>query len=697
MLVCGPVLAIGAVGLATRAADATGVDTVDEISANYGDDASTSIWLHWRGAVTTVDYGTDSSYGSSAAATASPITPVDVTGPFEQVELTGLSAGTVYHYQIGPTGADHQFETAPTGDAVWDDIGDTGSTYYLPGSAAICNKSWMPSVWQQLAADNADVYTHGGDISYANECGNPASHQLFDDIEPVSTTRVIEWSEGNHEYGPTDATSPPGTVQDSLANYKGRWNMAHPQVEPNDTSTQTTHPGCSPAAGQTTNGCQGQDWGWFDVGHYRFISRPEPDLGALPDWQVKAAVIMADAEANPNIFGIITYGHRPACSSLKVSGAWASDPKVDAAVNALAALYSPTARSDGKYVLDVGHHIHGAEVCSAINGVWELTDGAGGSEEASYTTTNPASIWKSNHFSYIRAQLTGNQIVVNYICGPVYPISPTRAAPCTTGSTMYSLTITSPVGPTPTPTPTPTDTSTPTASPTDSASGTPSPTDSTSPTASTSPTPTDSPTPTPTLPPAPIQYVGNTSLETGLSGWTGVYNSSSLNRQVLGGYDGSYSLYSVNNSAATGATGFLDKPHWLTLGTTAGVTYTASAHVAADVIGEKFSLFLRELNPAGAAVGSKTVPLSASSTGWLAITAAYKAVASGDTLAYYLSASNVPAHKGFRADLLSLTAPAPQTLPTSSALLLVVTPMGGLLGLVAYLSRYRPRHRLQRH
>ena len=460
-------------GLGTRSATAAGTDTVDEISANYGDDAGTSIWLHWRGAVTTVSYGTDTSYGTTVTATASPITPVDVAGPFERAQLVGLAPGTVYHYQIGPSGADHTVKTAPTGDATWVDVGDTGSTYYLAGSVATCNKSWMGSIWAQLAAENADFYTHGGDISYANECGNPASHQLFDDIAPVSTTRVIEWAEGNHEYGPTNANSPAGTVQDSLANYKGRWSMAHAQVEPNDTASQLAHPGCKPAAGTTTNGCLGQDWGWFDVGHYRFISRPEPDSGAYADWQAKAAVIMADAEANPTIYGIITYGHRPPCSSLKNGTAWSSDTTVMAAVNYLGDRFSPVARPDGKYLLDVGHHIHGAEVCSPQHGVWELTDGAGGSEEANYTATNPASLWKSGHFSHIRAQLVGNQVVISYVCGPVYPIAPTRAPACTMGSTMYSFTITSPIAPmvsspTARPTPTPTDTPTrPDPTPTD--------------------------------------------------------------------------------------------------------------------------------------------------------------------------------------------------------------------------------------
>lgn len=646
-------------GVGPRSADAIGTDSVDEISANYGGNPATSVWLHWRGTETTVNYGTDTSYGLTAIASASPITPVDVSGPFQRVLLAGLSAGTVYHYQIGATGADHTVKTAPEGDAVWDDVGDTGSMYYATGSTAGCNKTWMASIWQQLASDNADFYTHGGDISYANVCGNAATHQLFNDIAPVSTTRVIEWSEGNHEYGSTNGTSPPGTVRDSLANYKGRWNMAHPQVEPNDTGTQTTHPGCTPTPGQTTNGCQGEDWGWFDVGHYRFISRPEPDVGAYPDWQAKADAIMADAESNPNIYGIITFGHRPACSSLRDStGAWSSDVNVMTAVNALGDRYSPVARPDGKYLLDVGHHIHGAEVCSPQHGVWELTDGAGGTDEVNFTATNPASLWKSNHFAHIRAQLVGNQVVISYVCGPVFTIMPTKAPACTMDSTMYALTITSPIGPQPSPTPTPT------------------------------PSPTPTPTPTPT---GPYEYVGNASLETDLTGWTGVYNSMSRNTRVAGGYDGLYSLHSVNNSAATGTAGFIDKPHWLNLASSSGVVYTATALVSADKTAEKFALYLRELNPAGVTVGSKTVTLTATSTAWVKITAAYTAVASGDTIAFYLSASNLPAHQGFRADLLSLTSPQPPAGKAATALLLLLPPAGGLLGALAYVARPR-RH-----
>ena len=101
----------------------------------------------------------------------------------------------------------------------------------------------------------------------------------------------------------------------------------------------------------------------------RFISRPEPEPKAYADWQTKADAIMASAEADPNIWLIVTYGHRTACSSLKANGTWASDANVAPAVAALGDKYSPSARPDGKYVLDIGHHIHGAEVCGPTHGI----------------------------------------------------------------------------------------------------------------------------------------------------------------------------------------------------------------------------------------------------------------------------------------------------------------------------------------
>ena len=101
-------------------------------------------------------------------------------------------------------------------------MGDTGTTFYDPAAAASCNTPWMAEVWQQIAADNPDFVTHGGDISYANDCGVGNVHQVYNDMAPIATQRPIEFAWGNHEYGTAGTTAPPGTPRDTLANYKGR-------------------------------------------------------------------------------------------------------------------------------------------------------------------------------------------------------------------------------------------------------------------------------------------------------------------------------------------------------------------------------------------------------------------------------------------------------------------------------------------
>ena len=107
----------------------------------------------------------------------------------------------------------------------------------------------------------------------------------------------------------------------------------------------------------------------------------------------------------------------------------------------------------------------------------------------------------------------------------------------------------------------------------------------------------------PPPPPPPTQWVKNPSVESGLTGWTGLYNKTSKTSRVAGGQDGSYAVRSVNNSAGAAANGIADKPHWIdgTPGkaTVAGKVYTASAWVKADTVGQKIVLFLRETNSAG--------------------------------------------------------------------------------------------------
>lgn len=182
------------------------------------------------------------------------------------------------------------------------------------------------------------------------------------------------------------------------------------------------------------------------------------------------------------------------------------------------------------------------------------------------------------------------------------------------------------------------------------------------------------------------QWVGNQSFETDLTGWAGLYNSASKSSRVAGGYDGSYSLRSINNSTATGANGFIDKPHWIdgTSGkvTVAGTVYSGSVWVKADTVGQKISLFIREFNSAGTVVNQPpynvSVTATAADTNWFKITENYPAVATGDSLGFYVYSSNSAAGKGFNADLVSLTSPTgqPDTTPPTTPTNLTATPVG---------------------
>lgn len=414
-----------------------GTSPNDEIHSSYGDSPS-EMWVYWRGTDTVLYYGLDETYGLAASANPSVVMPVDIEGPFYQVKLTNLQPGTTYHYKVGVSGVDQTFKTAPTGDFTWDDIGDTGTSFYDSSTPSSCNKFWMPNTWQQVAADSPDFVFHGGDISYANECGEAAVHAFWNDIGPVASKAPIQFSWGNHEYGSVNtATAPTGTPRDSMANYKGRYRMSNSQTVPINTSTRTSNPGCPSPGDASQNGCLGNDWGYFTIGHVLFIGAPEPWVNAYADWQSKADALMAAAQADPNIYFVVTQGHRPAYSSISTNGGQAD---YRAAVNALGDKYSPAARPDGKYVLNVGHHVHGAEVFSPQHGVVQVTNGGGGTKLASLKSLSSGSLWKQDHFGHMRTTVSDDTMKLEFICGQVFPLD-VGSDPCTTGSVIYTTTL----------------------------------------------------------------------------------------------------------------------------------------------------------------------------------------------------------------------------------------------------------------
>lgn len=405
----------------TRAAAESPAPQNDEIHYSLGDTPD-SVVFGWRGPDALIEYGRETAYGQRAVARPPDIMPVDNHGPFWEVRLSGLVPNTTYHYHIG-AGPDYVFRTAPTGSFVWDDVGDT----------ATCTP-WTATTHAQIAADKPWIVTHGGDISYANICGQPAVHQYFRDAEAWSRSAAAQYTWGNHEYMKPCCNAPAGTPPDSLANYKGRLYVPHAQSVPNDTPSQTTHPGCPPlVSGEARNSCQGEDWGWFDAGGIRFISYPEAEPQAMVDWQQKAGVIMADAQRKPTIDFIVTYGHKPAYTSQSM-------PRraITAAIDALGDKYGRT--RGGKYVLNVAHHIHGGEMFSAQHGVVHVTNGGGGAWPEPWTGTAPGLLWKTTHFEHLRGfyNRLAHTLTLRFICGTNYD---DVAPPCALGSTMYSLTL----------------------------------------------------------------------------------------------------------------------------------------------------------------------------------------------------------------------------------------------------------------
>jgi hypothetical protein len=404
--------------------------TVDEVTYAFGNER-TEVVVSWRGAEPTLFWGADSSDDNQVTATRSAITPVDIAGPFYEARISGLTPGTTYHYKIGATGTERVFHTAPA------NADDFTAVVIADTEATIC-RTYQAQLFGLVAALDADMVLHHGDHAIANDCGVPAVHQYFLDLETtLANGASFQPTWGNHEYGPPTADAPPGTPRDTLANYKGRVAMPNAQTVPNDKTTQLSHPGCGQETGSRVNTCLGEDWGWFRAGRVLFIGYPEPEPGAIADWQKKADVLMADAQANTTVDFVVTYGHRPVVSSTSYTPptGWAT------AFDALAAKYSPTARAGGKYVLNFAGHRHNLEVFGSRKGVTHVVNGGGGQGLIKFGSTVAGSTWRMKHlgFSTLRYSATARTLAFSVICGPAHP---SQSGTCTPGSTLYSRTYT---------------------------------------------------------------------------------------------------------------------------------------------------------------------------------------------------------------------------------------------------------------
>ncbi len=198
--------------LVPAASEAAG--TADEIHYTYT--SPTSVSFDWRGTATDLRYGLTTSYGNTATAHAPTTTPFSSAGPYQQADLTGLSAGTTYHYSIGG-GADYTFSTVPTGDFRFDVIADVGSSRDYSNVAPTQN---------QVAGDNPAFVLMDGDLTYAEPFGQPSVDQHFNDVMAWSQQAAYMPAWGNHEWE--------NPSFDDLRNYKGRFALPNSQTSPTD-------------------------------------------------------------------------------------------------------------------------------------------------------------------------------------------------------------------------------------------------------------------------------------------------------------------------------------------------------------------------------------------------------------------------------------------------------------------------------
>ena len=367
--------------------------TADEV--HYTFTGPSSVAFDWRGTATDIRYGATTSYGSTATThTPSPL-PFSSAGPFQEVELTGLTAGATYHYSIGG-GPDQIMTTAPTGNFRFDvdaDVGDTGS-YANVGVTQ-----------QQIAADKPAFVLVAGDLSYGNAHGQAAVDQHFNDVMVWSQQAAYMPAWGNHEWD-TPAT-------DDMRNYKGRFALPHPQ-----TSTTAPAPDCC-----------GEDWGWFDAGGVRFISYPEPYPGGTwSEWRTNADAVFAAAQADSSIHFIVTYGHRPAYST----GHHPGDSTLAGILNTFGSRYS-------KYVLNLNAHSHDYERFQPISGVTHVTAAGGGATlEAPWTSTDSRTAFRAMHLEHVRVDVTNSGMRIEAVCGPA---TSRDDITCAQGSVIDSYTI----------------------------------------------------------------------------------------------------------------------------------------------------------------------------------------------------------------------------------------------------------------
>jgi hypothetical protein len=302
----------------------------------------TSVTFDWRGSDNTLYYGKESGKLTfSKTASAAKPTPMDSPGSYWECPLTGLSAGTLYHYKIGDNGSEHTFRTPPA-------PGTSGFTIAVTSDWQEDGNDHTFNCMKQIAAIDPRFVLVLGDITGADDNGLGFVHTRFADMMVWSQDAAFIPAWGNHDG--QDNTKTPSAAW--MNNLKGRIAMPNSQAVPS-----------SPAPG-------GEDWCWFDYGNARFITVPDWfNDPTYDEWKAGAEPVFKTAQNDPNIKWIVVLLHRPAYSTGYHSNDGTEPPATQ--LNYFADKYD-------KFVLCINGHNHVCErsIPSKTHNVLHLCDGS---------------------------------------------------------------------------------------------------------------------------------------------------------------------------------------------------------------------------------------------------------------------------------------------------------------------------------
>ncbi len=377
----------------------SGSGTADEV--HWTIVGQTAVSFDWRGSANSIRYGTSPALGQTVAAVTPSPAPFSSSEPYWEARITGLKENTLYYYSIGG-GSAYTFRTPPP-------RGSSGFVAYAQGDIGDSASYRRVVPCQTLIADAApDLVLGLGDMTYGNAHGLASVDNHFNDVMKWSRTSPYMPAWGNHEWD--DPT------RDDLRNYKGRFDFPNPQA----------------SSGAPIPGCCGEDWYWYDYGNVRFIIYPEPYTSATwTDWRTRATTLMDQAQADPQIRWIVTYGHRPAYSSGHHPG-----------LASLKTILDALGDTHSKYVLNLNGHSHNYERSYPQHGVVHVTAGASGSTLEQdgtclwLTCAQPSwSAFRAMRHSVVRLVVGANTLAIEAICGPEGDLGSNRNdIACTQGS-----------------------------------------------------------------------------------------------------------------------------------------------------------------------------------------------------------------------------------------------------------------------